>query len=134
MATELACSHKTVEQRLTRLFQRTGSRSRAQPHPREPTHTEPPPAPARDGTRWSTRLRSWGHGSGSGRTFRLTVSAYQGRVTCTASSAPYASNTRGRSPCAETNPRGCHRLRMVTAGAGAGGRLAVVRTRLGGVG
>ncbi|MEU9454923.1 helix-turn-helix transcriptional regulator [Streptomyces sp. NPDC048277] len=31
IATELACSHKTVEQRLTRLFQRTGTRSRAEP-------------------------------------------------------------------------------------------------------
>lgn len=30
IATELACSQKTVEQRLTRLFQRTGSRSRAE--------------------------------------------------------------------------------------------------------
>ncbi|WP_460071387.1 helix-turn-helix transcriptional regulator [Streptomyces sp. YKOK-I1] len=30
IAAELACSHKTVEQRLTRLFQRTGCRSRAE--------------------------------------------------------------------------------------------------------
>ncbi|MFF3576828.1 helix-turn-helix transcriptional regulator [Streptomyces mirabilis] len=30
IAAELACSHKTVEQRLKRLFQRTGSRSRSE--------------------------------------------------------------------------------------------------------